>query len=59
MKDKEIKLSDIENAVKDLDWKPAIESLGGGIYRLPGGALTNRNGVELFVKEMKKTIYGR
>lgn len=56
MKDKEIKLSDVEKAAEDLDWKPAIESLGGGIYRLPEGALTNRAGVEQFEKEMRELI---
>lgn len=51
-----IKLSDIEEAASKLNWQPAVESLGGGIYRLPGGALTNRAGVEQFEREIRELI---
>ena len=52
---KEIKLSDIENAVKDLNI-PTVEDLGNGLYKLPEGIITNEKGLELFNKMVLKEV---
>ena len=52
---KEIKLSDIEKTVKEIG-VPTVEVLGGGLYRLPGGAITNILGVRQFDKAMREEI---
>lgn len=52
---KEIKLSDIEKAVKDLNI-PTVENLGNGLYKLPEGIITNEKGLEQFNKMILKDI---
>lgn len=52
---KEIKLSDIEKAVKDLNI-PTVENLGNGLYKLSEGIITNEKGLEQFNKMILKDI---
>ena len=51
----ELSLSDIENALKGLD-VPIVKKLGNGLYRLPGGAITNEKGLEEFAKTLSEEI---
>ena len=50
---KNISLKDIERVLQKLN-TPTIEPFGIGLYRLPGGIITNEQGVSLFDKEVLK-----
>jgi hypothetical protein len=50
---KNISLKDIERALQQLNI-PTVELFGIGLYKLPGGIITNWQGVSLFDKEVLK-----
>ena len=51
----EIKLSDIEKLLEDLDI-PTVEYLGNGLYKLPEGVITNEKGLIKFNKSIIEEI---
>lgn len=55
-KPKEINFSELVKLAEDQDF-PTVESLGNGLYRLPGGAITGLEGVEMFEKELQIQIF--
>ena len=53
-----INFPEIVEAVKKSGWKPPVEELGNGLYKLPGGAITGKNGVKMFMELLAKE-YGK
>lgn len=50
---KNLSLKDIERVLRKLN-TPTVEPFGIGLYKLPGGIITNWQGVSLFDKEVLK-----
>lgn len=55
----QISIEDLERTIREIifeeDLKP-YKKLGNGLYELPGNIITNKNGLEEYLKEIKTTI---
>ena len=52
-----LNLKDLESAIREIsseeDLRPYKE-LGNGLYELPGNVITNKNGLEEYLKQLTK-----
>ena len=55
---KPINFSELVELAKKTGLKPPVEELGHGLYRLPGGVITGKNGVKMFMELLDKE-YGK